>query len=170
MIDNLDSFNNPLKSIKKRVIKIEKKKLYSNKSDLAQIKNNKKKIRLITILYVLDLETNLLLIKRLCKIKLKKNFDKNVFYIRDNREQLILRIFVCNNVYVIDKVTKKLNKIIFIAIIIDNIENVLIVLSFTKIESNIEFTNSNNVMFSKFETNNFSFETINTFKLKEYRF
>ena len=67
----------------------------------------------------------------------------------------MLKVFVFNNVYIINKITKKLNEIIFIAIMIDNVINVFIVLSFTKIESKIEFINSNNVIFSKFETNDF---------------
>ena len=67
----------------------------------------------------------------------------------------MLKVFVFNNVYIINKITKKLNEIIFIAVIIDNVINVFIVLLFTKIESKIEFTNSNNVTFSKFETNDF---------------
>ena len=67
----------------------------------------------------------------------------------------MLKKFVFNDVYIINKVTKKLNKIAFIAIMIDNVINVFIVLSFTKIKSKIEFTNSNNVAFSKFETNDF---------------
>ena len=82
----------------------------------------------------------------------------------------MLKIFVFNDVYIINKITKKLNEIVFIAIIIDNVINVFIVLLFTKIKSKIKFTNSNNVIFSKFETNDFQFEKINTFKLKKYKF
>ena len=43
IIDNLELFNDFLKSIKKRVIKIEKKKLYSNKNSLTRMQNKKKK-------------------------------------------------------------------------------------------------------------------------------
>ena len=67
----------------------------------------------------------------------------------------MLKVFVFNDVYIINKITKKLNEIAFIAIIIDNVINVFIVLLFTKIESKIEFTNSNDVTFLKFETNDF---------------
>ena len=88
----------------------------------------------------------------------------------NNRKQLILKNFICNNVYIINKITKRLNKIILIAIIINNIENVFIVLLFTKIKSNVKFTNLNNVMFSKLEISNFSSKTINIFKLKKYKF
>ena len=111
-----------------------------------------------------------MLIKRLCEIKFEKIFNENDFYMRDKKKRLMLKIFVFNDVYIINKITKKLNEIVFIAIIIDNVINVFIVLLFTKIKSKIKFTNSNNVIFSKFETNDFQFEKINTFKLKKYKF
>ena len=81
----------------------------------------------------------------------------------------MLKIFVFNGVYIVDKITKKLNEIAFIAIIINDVINAFIVLSFTKIESKIEFTNSNDVTFSKFETSDFQFEKVNAFKLKKYK-
>ena len=96
-----------------------------------------------------------MLIKRLCEIKFEKNFNENDFYMRDKKKQLMLKIFVFNDVYIINKITKKLNKIVFIIIIIDNVINVFIVLLFTKIESKIKFINLNHVTFSKFEINDF---------------
>ena len=82
----------------------------------------------------------------------------------------MLKVFVFNDVYIINKITKKLNEIVFIAVMIDNVKNAFVALSFTKIESKIKFTDSNDVAFSKFETNDFQFETINAFKLKKYKF
>ena len=133
------------------------------------MQNKKKRIRLITILYVLNLKINFLLIKRLCEMKLEESFDENNLYMRDKKKRLMLKVFVFNDVYIINKITKKLNEIAFIAIIIDDVINVFIVLSFIKIESKIEFTNSNDVTFSKFETSDFQFEKINAFKLKKYK-
>ena len=103
-------------------------------------------------------------------MKFEKSFDENDFYMRNKKKRLMLKIFVFNDVYIINKITKKLNEIVFIAIMIDNVINAFIVLSFTKIESKIEFTNSNNVTFLKFETSDFQFEAINAFKLKKYKF
>ena len=91
---------------------------------------------MITIFYISKLKINFLFVKRLCEIKFKKNFDENDFYIRNKKKQLMLKVLICNNVYIIDKITKKLNEIIFIAIIIDKIKNIFtnneIVLLFTK--------------------------------------
>ena len=112
---------------------------------------------------------NFLSIKRLCEIKLKKSFIKNNFHIQNKQKQLTLKITICNNVYIINKVTKKLNKLIFIVIIIDNVKNVFIVSLFTNFELNIKFIDSNNVIFSKFKTNNYFFNTINKLKLKKYK-
>ena len=102
-------------------------------------------------------------------MKFEKNFNENGFYMRDKKKRLMLRIFAFSDVYIINKITKKLNEIVFIAIMIDNVINAFIVLSFTKIESKIEFTNSNDVTFSKFETSDFQFEKVNAFKLKKYK-
>ena len=133
------------------------------------MQKKKKKIRLITILYVSNLKINFLLIKRLCEIKFEKSFDENDFYIRDKKKRLMLKVLAFSDVYIINKITKKLNEIAFIAVMIDDVINAFIVLSFTKIESKIELTNSNNVTFSKFETSDFQFEKINAFKLKKYK-
>ena len=102
-------------------------------------------------------------------MKFEKSFDENDFYMRDKKKRLILKVFVFNDVYIVDKITKKLNEIVFIVVMIDDVINVFIVLSFTKIESKIEFTNSNDVTFSKFETSDFQFEKVNAFKLKKYK-
>ena len=55
---------------------------------------------------------------------------------RDEQKRLILRISTCNDVYIIDKITKNLNEIIFIAIMIDEMKNIFmnfeIALSSTK--------------------------------------
>ena len=102
-------------------------------------------------------------------MKLKKSFDENNFYIRNKQKQLTLKVKICNNVYIVNKVTKKLNKLIFIVIIINNVKNVFIVSLFTNFELNIKFIDSNNVIFSEFETNNFFFNTINESKLKKYK-
>ena len=169
MTDNLELFSGFLKSIKKRVIKIEEKRLYSNKSDLTRVQNKKKKTRLITILYVSDLKVNFLSIKRLCEMKLEKSFDENDLYMRDKKERLMLKALASSDVYIVNKVTKKLDEIALIAVMTDDVINALIALSFTKIESKIEFTSSNDVTFSKLETSDFQLEKVNAFKLKKYK-
>ena len=124
MTDNLQLFRNSLKSIKRRVIKIGEERLYSDKCDLTCVRDKKSRIRLITTLYVSNLEVNLLSMRRLCEMKLKESFDENVLYMRDRRERLVLRTFACNDVYIIDKITKKLNEIVLIAVMIDEIKDI----------------------------------------------
>ena len=68
-----------------------------------------KKNRLITIFDMSNLEINFLSIKRLYEMKLQKNFDENDFYMRDKQKRLILKISIRNDVYMIDKIIKKLN-------------------------------------------------------------
>ena len=182
MIDDLELFKKFLKLIKRRVIKIEKKKLYSNKCDLTRVQNKKKKTRLITTFYVSNLKINFFSIKRLCEMKLQKSFDENDFYMRDKHEQLTLKISICNDVYIIDKIIKKLNEIILIATMIDemrnifmNVENIMsftkslfIELSMTNVESNSQI--ANNDSYENFEINvESSSFNVSTFKLKKYR-
>ena len=182
MIDDFELFKKFLKLIKKRVIKIEEKKLYSNKCDLTRVQK-KKKNRLITIFYVLNLKIIFLSIKRLCEMKLQKNFDENDFYMRDKHERLTLKVSICNDVYIIDKIIKKLNEITLIAIMIDevrnifmNVENIMsftkslfIELSMTNVESNFQI--ADNDSYENFEVNvESSLFNVFTFKLKKYRF
>ena len=155
MTDNLELFSDFLKPIKKRVIKVEKKRLYSNKSDLTRVQNRKEKIRLITTLYVSGLEVNLLLVKRLCEMKLEGSFDENNLYMRDKKERLMLKVFAFSGVYIVDKITKKLNEIAFIAIMIDDVIDAFIALPFTEIESKAELTDSNDVTSSELEASDF---------------
>ena len=168
--NNFELFNDSLKSIRRRVIKIEKERFYSNKSDLTRVQNKKKRIRLITVLYVSDLKMNFLSIKRLCEMRLEKSFDENDLYMRDKKERLMLKVFAFSGVYIVDKVTKELNEIALIAIMIGDVINAFIALSFTEIESKTELTDSNDVTLSKFETSDFQLEAVNAFKLKKYKF
>ena len=169
MINNLELFSGPLKPIKRHVIKVEKKKLYSNKSDLARIQNRKKRTRLITTLYVPDLKVNLLSVKRLCEMKLEESFDENDLYMRDKKGRLMLKALASSSVYIVNKVTKKLNEIALIATMIDDVINAFIALPFTEIESKTELTGSNDVTPSKLEASDPQLEKINAFKLEEYR-
>ena len=133
------------------------------------MQNRKERTRLVTTLYVSDLKVNFLLIKRLCEMKLEESFDENDLYMRDKKERLVLRAFAFSDVYIVNKVTKELNEIAFIAVMVDDVINASIVLLFTKIESKIELTNSNDVTFSEFETSDSQLEAVNAFKLKKYK-
>ena len=137
MIDDFELFKESLKFIKRRVIKIEEEKLYSNKCDLIRVQDKKEKTRLITIFYVSNLKINFFSIKRLCEMRFQENFDENDLYMRDRHERLTLKISICNDVYIIDKIIKKLNEIILIAIMIDEVRNI-----FMNVENIMLFTKS----------------------------
>ena len=114
MIDQLRFFNLFLRKTKKRTIKIEKKKLYSNQCDIVTIKVKNDKTQLTKILYVLSLEINLLFAKRFTKYELKENFiNENLYmYIKKNIETL--RIFARDNIYIINKITLELNEFAYV--------------------------------------------------------
>ena len=71
MIDQFRFFNEFFKSIKKRIIKIEKRKLYSNQCETTIMKMKNKKCRLTNVFYVFDFDVNLLFEIRFIKKKLK---------------------------------------------------------------------------------------------------
>ena len=167
--DNLELFSGFLKPIRRRVIKVEGERLYSDKSGLARVQDRKERTRLVTALYVSGLGVNLLSVKRLCEMKLEESFDENGLYMRDKKERLVLRVLVFSGVYIVDKVTKELDEIAFIAVMTGDVIDAPIALSFTEIESKTELTGSNDVTPSELEASDFQLEEVNAFKLKEYR-
>ena len=167
MTNNLDLFSDFLKPIRRRVIKVREKKLYSNKYGLTRVQNRKRRTRLITVFYVSDLGVNLLSVKRLCEMKLKKSFDEDGFYMRDKQRRLVLRVFAFNGVYIVDKVTKGLDEIALIAAMAGDIREAPLAPPFTEVESDAELTSSNDAMPPGLETN--ESEAISTSKLEEYR-
>ena len=169
MTDNLDSFSGPLKPIRRRVIKVGGGRLYSDKSGLARVEDSKGRIRLITALYVPGLGASLLSMKRLCEMGLRGSFHENALYMRDNRGRLILRASACNGVYVVDKVTKGLDEVALIAAMAGDIEDVPTAPSSTEAESDVELTDSNDVMSPELEASDPSPEAVNASKLEEYR-
>ena len=125
MIDDFSLFNDSLKFIRRRDIKIEKNRLYSNKYDMTRVTNKKNKSCLITTLYVSNLKVNFLSIRRLCEMKVKNHFDKNVFRLVNKSKRLVVRISICNDVYVIDKISNALNEKTLIANMIDDVKEII---------------------------------------------
>ena len=125
MIDDFSLFSDSLKLIKRRDIKIEENKFYSNKYDMIRVINKKNRSRLITIFYVSNLKVNLLSIKRLCEMRVENHFDKNVLQLIDRSERLVVKTSICNDVYVVDKITNALNEKTFIANMIDDVKEVI---------------------------------------------
>ena len=114
MIDQFRLFSLLLRKTKKSTIKIEKRKLYSNQCDIVTIKVKNDKTQLTKILYVSNLEINLLFAKRFTKYELKKNFiNENLYmYIKKNIETL--RVFARDDIYIINKMTLELNEFAYI--------------------------------------------------------
>ena len=80
MIDQFRLFNEFFNSIKRRTIKIEKRKLYSNQCETIILRVKNDESRLTKIFYVFDLEINLLFDKRFIKCELKENFNNDDLY------------------------------------------------------------------------------------------
>ena len=78
---------------------------------------DKNKIRLINILFILNLKINLLLNKHIYQKDLYRDFNKNSIWMRNKQNK---RVFTTNqqkNVYIVSKIVLNLNKFALIAII-----------------------------------------------------
>ena len=114
MIDQFRLFNLLLRKTKKRTIKIEKKKLYSNQCDIVTIKIKNDKTQLTKILYVSNLEINLLFAKRFTKYELRENFISENLYMHIKKNIETLKIFVRDDIYIINKMTFELNEFAYV--------------------------------------------------------
>ena len=124
---NFRFFNNNMNVIKRRIIKIEKRMLYSNQCEtiIMRMKNDNFTF-LISVLYVSRLEVNLLFVKKTCQIDLKSEFNDKIFYLMNKREKRIIKTFNKNDVYIIEKLTFNIKEFTLASTIkIDQVENVL---------------------------------------------
>ena len=110
MIDQLRLFSESLTFIKRRTIKIEKRKLYSNQREMTIIKMKNEICRLTKILYVFDLEINLFSKKRFIKKKLKESFDDDDLYMHTKQNIEMIKVFVKDEIYVINRITSKFDE------------------------------------------------------------
>ena len=93
MIDDFRLFNEALKSIKRRTIKIEKKRLYSNQCDSMTMRVKNDESMLTKMLYVFDFDVNLLFVKHFIKKKLIKDFNDDSLFMRIKQSIEIFRAF-----------------------------------------------------------------------------
>ena len=163
MTDDFSLFNDSLKFIRRRDIKIEEDKLYSNKYDMTRVTDKKSRSRLITTLYVSNLKVNFLSIKRLCEMRVESHFDKNVLRLVNKSERLVVRASICNDVYVVDKITNALDEKTFITNMIDDVREVIYEINDEIISFEDEFDLNN------FETSLKNQSTKLSSKLKLYR-
>ena len=116
MIDDLWLFSESLKSIKRRTIKIEKKRLYSNQCDSVTMRVKNDESMLTKVLYVFDFDVNLLFVKHFIKKKLIKDFNDDSLFMRIKQNIEVLRTFVQEDIYIVNKITSKLKKYALLAI------------------------------------------------------
>ena len=126
MTDQLRFFNEFLTSIKRRTIKIEEKILFSNQCETAIMKIKTDECHLTKVLYVSDLEINLLSDKRLIKKKLKRSFDDNDLYMHNKQNVKVLTTPARENIYIVNQIKFELNELALTVIMMSLIESVTV--------------------------------------------
>jgi len=77
---------------------------------------NENSVLLNLTFYVLKLEVNLLLEKKMCKKKLLKYFDYKNLYIQNKNEKLILKAFEKEEVYIVKYILNDLNEFALLSV------------------------------------------------------
>ena len=111
MTDQLQLFSESLKLIKRRTIKIKEKRLYSDqcKTTIMRIKNEEN--WLIEMLYVPDLEVNLLSERRFIKKELRESFNDDDLYMHIKQNTEMLKASARDDVYIVNQITSELNEL-----------------------------------------------------------
>ena len=127
MIDQLRLFSDNMNVIKRRIIRVEEKVLYSNQCETTIMRmKNDNFTSLTNVLYVSRLEVNLLFVKKTCQSDLKSEFNDKIFYLTNKHEKRIVEAFNKNDVYIIEKLTFNIKEFALASTIeINQIENVL---------------------------------------------
>ena len=129
MIDQLRLFNDNMNVIKRRIIKVEEKVLYSNqcKTTIMRMKNDNF-TSLTNVLYVSRLEVNLLFVKKTCQSDLKSEFNDKILYLMNKHEKRIIEASNKNDVYIVEKLTFNIKEFALASIVkinqIDNVFNI----------------------------------------------
>ena len=123
MIDDFRLFNEFLKSIKRRTIKIEERRLYSNQCDSMTMRVKNDENMLTKMFYVFDFDVNLLFDKHFIKKKLIKDFNDDNLFMRIKQSIEVLRTFAQKNVYIVNKITSKLKKYALLTSTMSTIES-----------------------------------------------
>ena len=115
MTDQLRLFSEPLKSIKRRTIKVGGGRLYSVQCGTITMKVQNGECRLTEVLYVPNLGVNLLSGKRFTRCGLRGSFDNDGLYIHTKKGIEVLRAPARGGVYIVDKLASELDKFVLIA-------------------------------------------------------
>jgi len=111
MIDQLRLFSESLIHIKRRIIKVEKRKLYVNHCDTAVMQNHhKNSVKLFSVLHVFKLKMNLLFERRMCEKDLQESFDDKDLYMHDKWEKQMIETLECKDVYIVKRIANDLDK------------------------------------------------------------
>lgn len=122
MTDQLQLFRGPLTPIKRRVIRVEGGRLYSDQCGTAIMRVENGQTPLARVLYVPELGVNLLSGKRLCEKGLRGSFDTEGLYIHNEQGKQMLRAQDRGGVYIVDKVAAELDEFALMTIITRSIE------------------------------------------------
>ena len=165
MIDQLRLFNESLNFIKRRTIKIEEEKLYSNQCETIILRVKNDESRLTKILYVFDLEINLLFDKRFIKCELRESFNNDDLYMHTKQDVEMLRAFARDDIYVIDKITLELNEYALTIIYTSFNESISIALIASSTTSNSRKLSSNSKTHNSIES--FKHVVVSIFKKRD---
>ena len=127
MIDQLRLFSDNMNVIKRRIIRVEEKVLYSNQCETTIMRmKNDNFISLTNVLYVSRLEVNLLFVKKTCQSDLKSEFNDKIFYLMNKHERRIIEALNKNDVYIVEKLTFNIKEFALASTVeINQVENVL---------------------------------------------
>jgi len=111
MTDQLRLFSESLIRIKRRIIKVEERKLYVNHCDTAVMQDcHENSVKLFSVLHVSKLEMNLLSERRMCEKDLQESFDDKDLYMHDKREKQMIETLECEDVYIVERIANDLDE------------------------------------------------------------
>lgn len=110
MTDQLQLFRSSLKSIRRRTIKIERGRLFSDQRETTVMRVKSDQCLLTNVLYVSNLGVNLLSEKKLCQNDLMRIFDEKGLYMNDAKGNQMLRASNHEEVYIVDKIASQLDE------------------------------------------------------------
>ena len=110
MTDQLQLFSEPLKSIRRRTIRVGEGRLYSDQCETVIMRVNNDECRLTDVLYVPELGVNLLSGRRFTKCGLRESFNNDELFMHTKKGIEVLRAPARSDIYIVDKVTFKLDE------------------------------------------------------------
>ncbi len=149
MIDQLQLFSESLIYIKRRIIKVEERKLYVNHCDTVVMWNHhENSVKLFSVLHVSKLEMNFLSERRMCEKDLQESFDDKDLYMHDKQEKQMIETLECKDVYIVKRIANDLDEFALLSIIQRDISS-----AFSAMHSSMNLDDSMNLDHSASHTN-----------------